>query len=141
MPTWIRIVLVVLALLLAANGLDMLFRPEAWYHSIPSVPHTGPFNPHFVKDIGCAYLGSAFGLALAAWRPAWWMPSALVAAFFLVAHALVHLVETFGGHPSAAAMGLVDYVGVYGPPLLIIGLLMGAPRRYKDRGRAAAEPR
>ena len=126
MPTWIRVVLIVLAFLLAANGFDMLFRAQAWYESIPSVPETGPFNPHFVKDIGCAYLGSAFGLALGAWRPAWWIPAALVGAFFLAAHAIVHLVEAVGGHPSVAAMGVVDYVGVYGPPLLVIALLVAA---------------
>jgi hypothetical protein len=128
MPTWIRVVLVVLAVLLALNGFNMLFRAEAWYASVPSVPHTGPFNPHFVMDIGCAYLGSAFGLALAVWRPAWWVPAALVSAFFLVAHALVHLAEAIGGHASVDAMEVIDYVGVYAPPLIVIALLIGAPR-------------
>jgi len=128
MPIWVRVVSIVLALLLAANGFNMLFRAHIWYESTPSVPHIGPFNPHFVKDIGCAFLGSAFGFVLAAWRPMWWMPAAMVGGFFLGAHALVHIAETFAGHPSAAAMGIVDYVGVYGPAIIVIVLLAAAPR-------------
>ena len=128
-PTWMRVVLAALAVLLALNGLDMLFRAEAWYHSIPSVPHTGPFNPHFVKDIGCAFLGSAFGLGLAAWRPAWTTPAVLVGSFFLAAHALVHVAETIEGHPSAAYAGVVDYVGIYGPPILALAMLAMVTRR------------
>jgi hypothetical protein len=120
-----------LAVVLALNGLDMLFRGEAWYRSIPSVPHTGPYNPHFVMDIGCAYLGSAFGLALAAWRPAWSVPAAAVAVFFLAAHALVHMAEAIGGHASAAHAGLVDIVGVYGPPLVILAMLVVTMHRVR----------
>lgn len=41
---------------LIANGLAMLLMPETWYHAVPSVPHTCPFDPHFVRDIGCACL-------------------------------------------------------------------------------------
>ena len=41
---------------LAANGLTMLAFPDAWYDLVPGVPQTGPFNPHFVRDIGAAYL-------------------------------------------------------------------------------------
>ena len=36
-----------------ANGLWMLLAPESWYHGLPAaVPDTGPFNAHFVRDIG-----------------------------------------------------------------------------------------
>ena len=42
-----------LGLVQALNGVLMLLAPEAWYHAVPTVPGTGPFNPHFVRDIGC----------------------------------------------------------------------------------------
>jgi hypothetical protein len=45
----------ILGLSLAANGVIMLAVPAAWYTAVPGVPATGPFNPHFVRDIGVAY--------------------------------------------------------------------------------------
>ncbi|MEO8115730.1 MAG: hypothetical protein ABI655_15180, partial [Phenylobacterium sp.] len=54
-----RIIAGALGLLLAANGLYMLFAPAPWYGAVPGVPSTGPFNPHFVRDIGAAYLTAA----------------------------------------------------------------------------------
>ena len=40
----------------AANALWMLVGPMHWYTDLPAaVPDTGPFNPHFVRDIGCAF--------------------------------------------------------------------------------------
>jgi len=41
---------------LIAIGLTMLAVPDAWYAFVPGVPETGPLNPHFVRDIGAAYL-------------------------------------------------------------------------------------
>ena len=52
-----------LGLALAANGLLMLFDPAGWYAVAPGVPETGPLNPHFVRDIGCACILTGFALA------------------------------------------------------------------------------
>src|SRR5262249_36111916 len=46
----------ILGLGLAANGLTMLAVPVNWYAMVPGVADTGPFNPHFVRDIGVAYV-------------------------------------------------------------------------------------
>src|SRR5215831_10035016 len=46
----------VLELGLAANGLAMLEVPANWYAMVPGVVDTGPFNVHFVRDIGIAYV-------------------------------------------------------------------------------------
>jgi hypothetical protein len=35
-----------------ANGLYMLALPTAWYFAVPGVTTTGPFNQHFLRDIG-----------------------------------------------------------------------------------------
>ena len=51
-----------LGLGLVANGLVMLTVPAIWYARVPGVVDTGPFNAHFVRDIGAAYL--VCGLAL-----------------------------------------------------------------------------
>jgi hypothetical protein len=47
---------VMLGLVLAANGLAMLYDPAGWYGVVPGVPDTGPLNAHFVRDIGCTYV-------------------------------------------------------------------------------------
>ncbi len=46
---------------LAVNALIQLALPLAWYDAVPGVPLTGPFNPHFVRDIGMAYLVVVLG--------------------------------------------------------------------------------
>jgi hypothetical protein len=113
---------------LAANGIRMLFAPDDWCGSLESVPHTGPFNAHFVRDIGCAYLASALGLLLAAWRPAWLVPGTLTALAFIGPHAGVHLWELATGHDTASQWGVVDLIGVYGPPLAAFVTLLFASR-------------
>jgi hypothetical protein len=134
LPAWTRIVFVLLVIVLALNGANMLLRPEAWYHSIPSVPHTGPFNPHFVRDIGSAYLAAAVGVALPVWRGAWLVPGVSVALVFLGAHAAVHVVEAFQGHTSAAHSGVLDIAGVYALPLVVLVVFVAAMRRTANGG-------
>jgi len=46
-------------LFLFGNGLFMLVVPSAWYHFVPGVTHTGPFNQHFIRDIGLIRCSSA----------------------------------------------------------------------------------
>ena len=117
---WIRVIAGIAALGLALNGLDMLLRPLAWYHSLASVEHTGPFNGHFVRDIGVAYLASALGIGMAAWRTDWLIPAGGVALTFLGVHAGLHVVEWGQGHATALHAGWVDNVGVYLPPMLLL---------------------
>lgn len=131
---WQRFVLVLVIAVLAGNGIHMLFAPEHWYHSIASVPLTGPFNHHFVRDIGCAYLAAAVGLWLGALRPHWLVPAGLTAFAFLGLHAGIHLWESLLGHTEGAAhTGIVDSVGVYAPPLLVLLVIVFA--------RDAVQPR
>ncbi len=124
---WQRLVVGVLAAVLAFNGLHMLLAPVHWYPSIASVPHTGPFNAHFIRDIGCAYVAAAIGLGIGAWRARWLVPAALPALAFLGLHALVHAWESLVVHSAAAAHAdATDFVGVYGPPVLILITLFTA---------------
>ena len=98
-----------------ANALWMLAGPMHWYTDLPAgVPDTGPFNAHFVRDIGCAFLTVGIGLVWAAFTPAWRPPLVAVCALFLVAHAGLHVYDTTRG-----AMGhdhwWLDLPGVYLP--------------------------
>jgi len=76
----------------AANGVFMLAAPPLWYDSVPGLAHTGPFNPHFVSDIGVAYLVASAALIARAWRPRYW-PAAVAGAAFMVGHAIIHVLD------------------------------------------------
>src|SRR5215475_15628613 len=89
-----------LGLQLAANGLFMLVDPTTWYAWVPGVPETGPLNPHFVRDIGCAYLVSGIALGGVAFELG--SPTAAsVGAAFLTLHALVHIADDAAGRGHA----------------------------------------
>jgi hypothetical protein len=120
MQRWIAAILDVFN---AANGLAMLFASSMWWNSVPGVPDTGPYNPHFVQDVGAAFLVAGLALVVRAWRPAYW-PAAVAASGFLVAHGLIHLVMIATGHDHHT---LADLVTVIAPadlrmvPVLING--------------------
>lgn len=81
----------------ALNGVLMLADGPRWYASVPGVTHTGPFNPHFVADIGAAFLAAGLALMARAWRPRYW-PAALAGAGFLGLHALIHVADVAMAH-------------------------------------------
>lgn len=76
----------------AANGAFMLTAPALWYDSVPGLAHTGPFNPHFVMDIGVAYLVASLALLARAWRSRYW-PAAIAGAAFMIGHAIIHVLD------------------------------------------------
>ena len=94
---WDRLLAGLLALALAANGVVMLFASLPWYDAVPGVTATGPFNPHFVKDIGVAYLAAAGGLAWFAQRPREGWPAMAMGAVFLTLHAAIHVYDAACG--------------------------------------------
>jgi hypothetical protein len=96
----------------------MLAGPAAWYATVPGVTETGPFNPHFVRDIGAAYLVCGAALAAFAARPAA-RSAAQFAAAFLAIHAGVHLWDALARRETWAQL-LIDMPGVFLPPALAI---------------------
>jgi hypothetical protein len=106
MQRWCAAILAVFNL---ANGLAMLFASSLWWNNVPGVPDTGPLNPHFVQDVGAAFLVAGLALAARVWRPAYW-PAAVAAAGFLVAHAAIHLVMIASGHDHHAAADIATVI-------------------------------
>src|SRR5262252_10930037 len=119
-----RILAGALGLLLAVNGFVMLGVPEAWYESVPGVPETGPFNPHFVRDIGAAYVVTVVAIAWLA-RDARAVPAALAGALFLTLHALVHVGDAISGRLHAAHI-LSDLVTVFAPAAIALWLVLSS---------------
>jgi len=112
-----------------ANALWMFAGPMHWYTELPAaVPDTGPFNPHFVRDIACAYLTTGFALIWAAFTQRFRLPLAAVATVFLGSHALLHIYDTATG-----ALGhhhwWLDLPGVYLPASLLLLVSVTLARR------------
>lgn len=111
-----RFLAALLAVSMGANGAAMLAAGAWWYGAVPGVTTTGPYNPHFVQDIGIAFLVAAGGLGWFALRPAAW-PAAVAGAAFLIAHAGLHVTGSLTGHHAGAEL-MRDLPGVYLPALL-----------------------
>jgi hypothetical protein len=128
MRHWDRYLAALVGLALGANGVVMLVASLAWYDAVPGVPQTGPFNPHFVKDIGAIYVACGLALGWYAWRPAQGWPALALAALWLVLHAAIHIYDAAcGARPLADIQR--DFVGVY--VLALIPLLLTLIRRPK----------
>ena len=108
----------------------MLLAGPWWYGVVPGVTRTGPFNPHFVKDIGATYLVAAAGLAWRASRPGPGAAGAVLgASAFLGLHALIHLSDAAVDGGGLAEI-VRDFPGVFAPALLAIWIAFpGQPRK------------
>lgn len=118
------------ALFSLANGLVMLVRPMDWYLLVPTVRFTGPPNPHFIRDIGLAYLTCAVVLGYAARYPAGRWLAALTGGLWLSVHGGLHIYEVAVGICSTGRFW-ADAPGVLGPPLLVwtaVAILMARQR-------------
>lgn len=114
----LRVLFLLAAAMMAANGLWMLADAHGWFRTIPAgLADTGPVNGHFVRDVGLVYL--LFGAALA-----WCMqevatrrPVFVLIAMFMVGHALDHVAEILLG-ALPPRHWLLDLPLVLGPGIL-----------------------
>ncbi len=103
------------------NGLWMVVGALEWFFNIPAdMPATGDPNGHLIRDVGFAYI--VFGCALnwCALQLQSRRPVFLMVSFFMVAHALGHLVEILLGLLPASHWWL-DF-----PLVFLPGLVFGA---------------
>ena len=114
---------IVLGLAAAANGGFMLMSPQAWYFAVPGVTTTGPFNQHFIRDIGLIFLLLGAGLLIGAARPRLRTPLWTAAAIWLCGHALFHFWEVAVGICSASALQR-DFPAVTLPAVLTLLLAL-----------------
>jgi hypothetical protein len=126
-----------LGVAMIANGTFMLVAPEGWYLAVPGVTSTGPFNQHFLRDIGLIFLllGGAFllGAALPGSRVLLWA----AASIWLTGHALFHFWEVAVGICSPSVLPR-DFPAVTLPAIIGIALTFWAIRQSRDRGAKAA---
>jgi hypothetical protein len=124
----LRIFYLVAGILSFANSVWMLVSPLSWYQEFPAgIPHTGPFNAHFVRDLGVVYLIVALAFWWAARNVARSRLVHLALTLFFVGHALIHLADiVFGRLPHSHWW--IDMPGVFLPALIMIVLAVGSVR-------------
>ena len=112
---------VLLAIGAILNGTYMLVAPVNWYLGVPGVTDTGPFNQHFIRDIGIVYLflGAAYGIG--ARRPRYRAVLWGAATLWQCSHALFHFWEVAVGICGPSAL-VRDFAAVTLPALIGAGL-------------------
>ena len=110
------------------NGGWMLGAPEHWYHNLPAgVPDTGPFNEHFVRDLGALFFLMGLALAWAALRRRIRAVVLMLVSGFYVFHALLHVWDTARGFLGPEHW-MMDAGGVYLPAVLLLVVTAWAKR-------------
>ncbi len=125
-----RVGLAILGVLALGNAIAMIAFPRLWYGTTPGVTMTGPYNAHFIADIGLAFAASGAGL-LAGFRPgATAATLALAGATWPALHALFHVWLWFvRGFPTAPTMIATETIGVVGISALGVGLAIARARQ------------
>jgi hypothetical protein len=109
-----------------ANGLAMLLDGAWWYAAVPGVIQTGPYNPHFIMDIGVAYLAAGLGYAwFGAGRG---VGAAVGGTLFLGFHALIHSYNEICGHNPLGEFAR-DFAGVFLIPLIGLWVVWPAAKK------------
>lgn len=125
----LKVIYLIFSLLNLFNGAWMLLFPQSWYTDLPAdVPHTGPFNAHFVRDLGVAFLVAGVAFAWSARNIDRSYPVHIGLTIFFAGHALIHLVDIQTGHLPTTHW-LIDIPGVFLPALLMIVLSVPRIRR------------
>jgi hypothetical protein len=103
----VRLLLAALGAYHGANAVGMLAAPVRWYGAVPGVATSGPFNPHFVRDIGFAFLASGAGLMLGTRKGRDAAVLAAAGAAWPALHGLFHvygwIAEGFPAEPQVAS--------------------------------------
>jgi hypothetical protein len=109
----VRLLLLVVGLIHVVTGLAMLIAPGVWYVMVPGVVMTGPFNAHFIYDIGMAFIASGAMLALGARMGRDAAVYACAGATWPVLHALIHIKGWMShGFPAESNVAASEIVGV-----------------------------
>ena len=90
-------VAIILGLLAELNGVFMLVSPADWYVAVPGVTTTGPFNQHFIRDIGLIFLFIGTSLLVGAAKPQHRVLLWTIPTLWLWGHALFHFWEVAVG--------------------------------------------
>ena len=136
-PNVHRVCLILLTIAGISLGVWAYFAPLNWYSTFPGMgmhwlPVLGPYNEHFVKDVGAMFLALGVLSALAVYYLANRAVIVITAASWSIFNAL-HLIYHVG---MLHMYGTRDLVlnAISLSLILVISLLLLVPARSPDRG-------
>jgi hypothetical protein len=116
----LRVLFLVFGVLSLFNGLWMLFAPLSWYNDLPAgVPDTGPYNGHFIRDLGLVFVLIAVGFLWSVHRVRQSRPILFVITVFFVGHAILHVVDLLTSRLPHSHWAM-DTPAVFLPAILLI---------------------
>jgi len=116
----LRVLFHIVGVAMTANGIWMVSRAIEWFFHVPAdMLATGEPNGHLIRDVGFAYIVFGFALNWCALQLQSRRAVFLMVAFFMVAHALGHVVEILVGLLPASHWW-IDF-----PLVLFPGLILG----------------
>lgn len=130
-----RSILIVIAIVNLATGVQIFFAPEFFYNTVPGVSMMGPYNVHFIRDAGLAYAASGTLLALG-WRRADYS-LALGGALWPCLHALFHLQMWIVRGVPIDLVAVVNLVGIQIPAWATFFAALVLWRGVQEKGAAA----
>ena len=119
-----RLVLFIFAVGTLVNGVWMLAAPQSWYTDLPGgVADTGPYNGHFIRDLGVVFVFIASGFVWCAMRPDRSRNVLLVNTLFFSGHAVLHLLDLLT-HRLPVSHWKLDLPLVFLPTVVLIVILL-----------------
>jgi hypothetical protein len=109
------------------NGFFMLVSPGQWYLAVPGVTTTGPFNQHFIRDIGLVFMFVGGSFLAGAAKPGLRLLLWVLPTLWLSGHALFHFWEVAAGVSEHSALGR-DFAAVTLPAIIGIVLTVWAAK-------------
>ena len=108
------------------TGLYIAVLPQVFYLNAPGVEATGPYNMHFIRDVGFAFLTSSLAMGYGLYKGL--KPLLVFGALWLLVHGLFHLSlwALHGMHMDGAAA--IDMVLVSIPAIVMFVLCV----RYQE---------
>jgi hypothetical protein len=127
----IKFLYIVFALVSFVNGAWMLLSSESWYTDLPAgVPDTGPYNGHFIRDLGIVFVLISAGFIWCTIHPNRCKPVLIVITIFFTGHAILHILDLLTNRLPHSHWR-IDIPAVFLPALLLI--LFTATRSKKPK--------
>ncbi|MEM7330413.1 MAG: hypothetical protein AAF437_16855 [Pseudomonadota bacterium] len=113
-----RMIIWAVAALYFATAVYMFAAPREFYDGTPGVAMMGPYNTHFIRDAGLAFLTSAGALAWGNWKQ--YRAVAVFGAIWPCLHALFHIWIWLARGLPLDQVAFVNLVGIQAPAWLAL---------------------
>lgn len=104
------------------TGLYIAVLPHDFYLNAPGAQATGPYNMHFIRDVGFAFLTSSAAIGYGIYAGI--KPVMVFGALWLLIHGLFHLTLWVLHGMQLDSAALIDAVVVSIPAITIFGLCL-----------------